>query len=158
MPVTIAADKFEQKALDDIREYGHHVMLVGDSDEVPAFAYSIGLFETYVHPEIIILGLRSDLAQLLLNNMAHDIKNGKTYDAGEFHEDVLDNFVCYFGEVPQDKYKDHVGWATWFYEGCNFPLIQCVYPTVEGKFPWDKDFPAEARFYCQMLIEPPKEH
>lgn len=79
MPVTIAEDKFEQKALDDIREYGHHVMLVGDSDEVPAFAYSIGLFETYVHPEIIILGLRSDLAHLLLNNMAHDIKNGKTF-------------------------------------------------------------------------------
>jgi hypothetical protein len=110
-----------------------------------------------LHPEIII-GLKRELAHVLLNNMAYDIKNGKNYTVGEFHEGVLDDFLCYFGEVPKSEYKETVGWAIWFYEGVDFPLIQCVYPTVGGKFAWEKDFPEDARFFCKMLIEPPKEH
>ena len=153
-----STDEAEKKAISNVKKYGLHIIQVFGAENYPQFSYTIGLYENYLHPEIIIIGLRHELAQVLLNNMAHDIKNGKTYHVGEFHEGVLDNFLCYFGEVPKNQYKDHVGWATWFYEGCHFPLIQCVYPTVEGKFPWDKGFPEEARFYCQMLIEPPKEH
>ncbi len=158
MVVKQAEDKFEQKALDDIREYGLHIIGVAEDDQGPGFVYSLGLFENYVHPEIIIIGLKQDLAQRLLNNMAYDIKHGKTFESGEFHEDVLDDFLCYFGQVPRSKYKDYVGWSRWYYEGDDFPLVQCVYPTVAGKFPWQKDFPEDARWHCQMLTDPPKEH
>ena len=151
-------DEAEKKAVSNVKKYGLHIIQVLEDENYPQFSYTIGLYENYLHPEIIIIGLRRELAQVLLNNMAHDIKNGKTFEAGEFHEGVLDNFLCYFGEVPKNQYKDHVGWATWFYEGSNFPLVQCIYPTVEGKFPWNKDFPEEARFYCRLLVESPKEH
>jgi hypothetical protein len=90
--------------------------------------------------------------------MAFEIKNGKNYTAGEFHEDVLDDFLCYFGEVSKTKYKEYVGWTIWFYEGYDFPLIQCVYPTIEGIFPWEKSLPDDAKFFMKMLIEPPSEH
>lgn len=90
--------------------------------------------------------------------MTRDIKNGTTFTEGEYHEGVLDKFVCYFGEVPKKRFQNHVGWAIWFYEGKSFPLLQRVYSTVAGKFPWDKDFPEEVRFHCKLLIEPPKEH
>lgn len=158
MIIKKAADRFEQKALDDIRDHGLHIIGVAEDDEAPGFAYSIGLFENYAHPEIIIIGLKQDLAQLLLNNMAFDIKEGKTFAAGEFHEGVLDDFLCYFGEVPKKHFGEFVGWARWYYEGDNFRLIQCVYPTIKGKFPWEKDFPEDARWYRQMLTDPPKEH
>ncbi len=151
----VAEDAAEKKALDDIREFGHHVMLVGAGEDIPEFAYSIGLFETYGHPEVIILGLKFELAHVLINNIAYDIKNGKRWVSNEFHEGVLDDFLCYFGYVPQEKYPDYVGWARWFYEGDDFPLLQCVYPTVLGKFPWDNDFPDDARYFCQILIDPP---
>ncbi|HLA94529.1 MAG TPA: DUF4262 domain-containing protein, partial [Pyrinomonadaceae bacterium] len=119
---------------------------------------SVGLFENYAHPEIIIIGLKPELAHLLLNNMAFDIKEGKTFASGEFHEGVLDDFLCYFGDVPKSKYREFVGWATWFYQGDEFPLLQCVYPTVSGKFPWAPDFPEDARWFCQLLTQAPKEH
>ena len=90
--------------------------------------------------------------------MAYDIKNGKNFTVGEFHEGVIDDFLCYFGEVPKSEYKEFVGWAIWFYDGYDFPLVQCVYPTVGGKFVWDKDFPEDARFSCKILVELPKEH
>ncbi len=158
MTVKIAKDQGEQKAIDDIREYGLHIISVAEDEAGPGFAYSIGLFENYAHPEVIIIGLRQSLAHTLLNNMASDIKAGKTFTAGDFHEGVLDDFLCYFGEVPRKHFHDYVGWARWFYEGDNFPLLQCVYPTVAGKFPWEKDFPEDARWFCQMLTDPPKEH
>ena len=158
MVVKIAKDKGEQKALDDIREYGLHVISVFEDERGPAFAYSIGLFENYAHPEIIIIGLKQPLAHTLLNNMAFDIKEGKTFSTGEFHEDVLEDFLCYFGDVPKSHYPDYAGWASWFYEGDNFPLLQCVYPTVQGIFPWEKNFPEDTRWLCPMLTEPPKEH
>lgn len=151
-------DEAERKAVANVKKYGLHIIQVFADENNPQFSYSIGLYENYLHPEIIIIGLRHELAIVLLNNMAHDIKNGKTFTAGEYHEGVLDNFLCYFDEVPKSQYKDNVGWATWFYEGTDFPLIQCVYPTVKGKFPWDKDFPEDARFFCKMLIDSPKEH
>ena len=154
----VASDESEQKALDDIREFGHHLIAVGEKDEGPGFVYSIGLFENYAHPEIIIIGLRQKFAHILINNIAFDIKEGKTFTSGEFHEGVLDDFLCYFGEVAADQYREYVGWARWFYGGDGFPLVQCVYPTTNGVFPWESEFPEDLRWSCQMLASPPKEH
>jgi hypothetical protein len=153
-----ARNEAERKAISDIKNYGLHIIYVFEDEEFPGFAYTIGLYENYLHPEIIIIGLKAELSKVLLNNMAYEIKHGKNYTAGMFHEGVLDNYLCYFGEVPKTGYREHVGWAMWFYEGTDFPLIQCVYPAVSGKFPWEKDFPEDARFFFQMLIESPKEH
>jgi hypothetical protein len=153
-----AKDDAERKALSDVKTHGLHIVHVMEDTGNPAFSYTVGLFENYLHPEIIIIGLKHELSHVLLNNMAYDIKNGKNYTSKEFHEGVLDDFLCYFGEVPTSDYQNYVGWANWFYEGYDFPLVQCVYPTVKGKFPWDVDFPEDARFFCKMLIKSPKEH
>ena len=37
----------------DIEKYGCHIVLVEADDYLPSFAYSIGLFQTYHHPEVI---------------------------------------------------------------------------------------------------------
>ena len=154
----VAKDESEQKVLDDIREFGQHVLAVAEDDEGPGFIYSIGLFENYAHPEIIIIGLRQELAHLLINNIAFDIKEGKTFSPGEFHEGVLDDFLCYFAAVHPEHYRDFVGWARWYYGGDDFPLVQCIYPTTNGVFPWEKDFPENSKWSCQMLASPPREH
>jgi hypothetical protein len=153
-----ANDESERKTVADVENYGLHIVYVFEDEENPGFGYTVGLYENYLHPEIIIVGLEQEVAHVLLNNLAFDIKNGKNFTAGAFHEDVIENFLCYFGEVPKSEYKEHVGWAIWFYEGYDFPLVQCVYPTVDGKFPWHKNFPEEARFFCPLLIKPPPEH
>lgn len=153
-----AKDEAERKTLSDIKNHGLHIVHVFEDEENPRFSYTIGLHENYLHPEIIIIGLKHELSHILLNNMAYDIKNGKNFTVGEFHEGVIDDFLCYFGEVPKSEYKELVGWAIWFYDGYDFPLVQCVYPTVGGKFVWDKDFPEDVRFSCKILVEPLKEH
>ena len=47
----------DKRVLADIREYGWHVVKVFSRHGGPDFAYSIGIFETFVHPEILIVGL-----------------------------------------------------------------------------------------------------
>ncbi len=40
-----------------------------------------------------------------------------------------------------------------YYGDDNFPLIQCVYPTVKGIFPWEKDWPENIKDLQAILGE-----
>jgi hypothetical protein len=33
------------------------------------------------------------------------------------------------------SYREHVGYARWFYRGDEFPLLQLVWPDKAGRFP-----------------------
>ena len=78
----VAKDEAERKALANIKKHGLHIMHVFGDEKNSPFSYSVGLFENYLHPEIIIIGLKYELAQVLLNNMAFEIKNGKNFTVG----------------------------------------------------------------------------
>jgi hypothetical protein len=149
-------DKAEQKIFDDVKKYGVHIMQVFGDDECPEFSYTIGLYKSYKHPEVIIIGLKNELSKILLNNMNDDIKNGKKYLPGQFYNGILDDFPCYFGTASPANEDFPTGFASWYYRGVDFPLLQCVAPTVKGIFPWEDNFPENARFYFPLLVEPPK--
>jgi hypothetical protein len=58
----------EKKAIEDIRAYGIHWLDVFDGDhEGRGFCYSVGLWHTHNHPEVLIFGLRSSLSGNILN-------------------------------------------------------------------------------------------
>lgn len=150
-------DKAEQKIVDDVKKYGVHIMQVFGDEEFPEFSYTIGLFESYKHAEVIIIGLKNELSKVLLNNINFDIKNGKEYLPGQFYDGILDNFLCYFGTVSPTNPDFPTGFASWYYKDKDFPLLQCVYPTTKGIFPWEENFPEETRFECRLLVDPPKD-
>ena len=140
-----ASDQSEQKVLDDIAQHGYHVVHVLQDDEGPGFSYSVGLYATYKHPEIIFIGLKPDLAHLLISNMAYDIQHGKPYESSKMYPDILDDFECMILEVSKENYQFYVGFDIWYYEGTDFPLLQCIYPTVDGIFPWEDAWPEEIK-------------
>src|SRR3954451_20971966 len=53
----VSEEDREGKLLSDVEEFGWHVVLIPEDDEGPAFAYNVGLFGTFEHPEIVVLGL-----------------------------------------------------------------------------------------------------
>jgi hypothetical protein len=59
-------NSIKEKLLNDIEKYGLQVMHVFGDELGPGFSYSIGLFESYNHPEVIIIGLRQDLMHQLI--------------------------------------------------------------------------------------------
>jgi len=45
-----------------------------------------------------------------------------------------------------------MGYAVWFYGGDDFSALQCVYPDLEGHFPWDGGFDANWRNRQPLLF------
>ena len=144
----------DEKLLKDIDSHGWHVLKIMEDDNGPGFCYSVGLFKTFNHPEIIIIGLKLDLAHLLINNIGEDIRSGKTFSSGKFYKDILDSYECLMLEADKKFYKDYLGYAKWFYENENFPVLQCIYPTIKGVFPWDKSWPDNIKNLQPLLGQP----
>nr|WP_315138904.1 DUF4262 domain-containing protein [uncultured Capnocytophaga sp.] len=45
----------------DIEKYGFGVIMVPQTDYLPSFAYTVGLWKSYKHPELITLGMPIDI-------------------------------------------------------------------------------------------------
>ena len=56
---------FDKKVLPTLEEWGWYVISVGAQ---PPFSYSIGLFEHFQHPEIILFGLNSKRRHGIVND------------------------------------------------------------------------------------------
>ena len=145
MPRTTATDSGEQKLLDDVAKFGWHCMKVfGDNDHEP-FTYTIGFFESYGYPELLIYGLPGEVAHSVLTIAAKAAASGKPLNLGEPTEELLEGYACVFVPVPRAEYAEHVGFARWYYEGDDFPVQQIVWPSKDGLFPWHPKAPPAFR-------------
>ncbi len=54
----------------DIEKFGLSVIIIEATDYLPSFAYSIGLWQKFKHPEIICFGLRNQTLLWIINNAA----------------------------------------------------------------------------------------
>lgn len=131
----------DQKLLSDIASTGWHIIHITEDETGPGWSFTVGLYHTFKHPEIVITGYNQELTQVLLNNFGYDIKDGKTFVHGEDYNDILDDVKCRMLEVKKEHYHEHFGYAKWFYKSEDFPVLQCVCPTVQGVFPWDEGAP-----------------
>lgn len=134
-------DDGDKKAISDIEKYGLHVIHVLEDDKGPGFSYSIGLYKNYNHPEIIIIGLKQELTHSIINDIGVDIKDNKKYLPSNYYEGLIEGFECYFVEVDKANYYEYMGYANWYYKGHNYPVLQCIYPTTKGIYPWQNEWP-----------------
>jgi hypothetical protein len=59
-------NKAARKMLRDIQQYGWHVLKVMEDDKGPAFAFTIGLFHCFKHPEVLMIGLDLDFMHRII--------------------------------------------------------------------------------------------
>jgi hypothetical protein len=131
----------DAKVLNDIKRMGWHTLGVSPSqgEDGPDWAFSIGLYHTFGHPEVIVLGLPVKTCMELVNVIGKHVKEGTRYEAGHDYADILTGpFSCAFKCVQRNHYRDHVGYALWFYETDGFPLLQCFWPDKQFRFPWNE--------------------
>lgn len=138
--------------LDTIKKYGHFIALLEPDASVPGFAYTVGLYKKYKHPEIICFGLDNELMMNLLNQAGDMIKGGFSFEAGKFYKEFLDGYEVQFLEVDKDYYSDYAGYAAWYNDNKqDFPMLQLVWPDSNHKFPWEEDFNQNLKFRQPML-------
>lgn len=144
-------DASDKRIHANIATYGWHVMKVG-TDEAPAgFAYTIGLYRSHTHPELIMLGLPLDTMHAILNVAGDLIKAGRRFRVGEETDALLDRHKCTFRYVPPRRYDDFLGGARWYYKGASFPVLQVIWPDRRGRYPWS-DTASEAFRTSQPVL------
>jgi hypothetical protein len=82
--------KGDKKQLSDIETYGWHVRKVLKDETGPGFTYTVGLYYTFKHPEIIIVGLNPDPAHDLLSGMVEEIRKEKPFSSDRFYSDIIE--------------------------------------------------------------------
>jgi hypothetical protein len=134
------ADEYDRKLLADVEQHGWHVMGVEEDDEGPAFAYSIGLYRSFRHPEVIVLGLPVQVMHRLINAVGEEVRSGERFEHLDESDEVLDGYNVAFRTVEWRHYGDYFGYARWFYRGDGFPALQCVWPDSQHRYPWHAEF------------------
>lgn len=136
---TEGQDAGEQKVLDDIAGYGWHCVNILAERDLPPYAFTIGLFHSYGHPELIVFGLPGKVAHAILHIAAEAARDGKPLNLEEPTGELVEGYPAVFVPVPKSAYFENVGFARWFYEGDGFSLYQIVWPSRTGLFPWHPD-------------------
>jgi hypothetical protein len=47
----------------------------------------------------------------------------------------VDGYV-FFRAMEKKHYREYLGFARWFYDGDEFPVLQCVWPDKGHRYPW----------------------
>ena len=148
---TVAEDAGEQRVLDDIAKHGWHcVHILAEGDQGP-YSFTVGLFQTYRQPELLIYGLKPEVAHKIFWNAVEALPRGKSLDLNKPTAELLEGYSCCFVEVPASNYYEYVGFARWYYCGNGFPLYQIVWPSRDGFFPWHPKASQEFK-QCQPVL------
>jgi hypothetical protein len=134
------ADDHDRKLLADVERHGWHVLGVEEDEEGPAFAYSIGLYRSFKHPEILVVGLPIEVMHRIINAVGEVARSGERFEHLDESEDVLDGHNVAFHIVERTYYPDYFGYARWLYRGDDFPALQCVWPDSQHRNPWHPEF------------------
>lgn len=135
-----------------IEQYGWAVMLVEKTNYLPSFAYTIGLWRNYKHPELISFGLSIATLHDIINVAAEMVAKGQTLVAQKQYNDFFENGFSQFIKVDEQNIGDYLGYAIDFYQTKKIPVLQLVWTDRNNKFPWETDY-EQTFIYRQPLLD-----
>lgn len=147
-------DEADQRLLANINQFGWHVMGIDEDDDYPGFAFSIGFYYQYQHPEILLMGLPNQLAHTILASIQEMLEAGGRIEPWSAVDEVA-NFALTAVPVHFDHYRAHLGYAMWFYQSLDapFPALQLVWPDKAGVFPWQEGYDRQYFQLQRVLCE-----
>jgi len=132
-------DPAEKAVLADIDTYGWHGLWIREDEAGPQFTYSIGFYHTLGAPEVIVVGIRHELAHSMLWEAYRRVRRGETLAPGRFYDSFLEGHAVTFVEVTGDARREYFGFAQWYYKS-DFPALQLVWPSAsDGQWPWESE-------------------
>jgi Domain of unknown function (DUF4262)/Domain of unknown function (DUF4265) len=131
-----------------VEDFGWSVVKIKAELSLPGFAYTIGLYKSFNHPEVIVTALPSDTAHTLLNIIAEKVRSGFCFELGARYEDILHNYPVMFCKMGIQHYNEYCGLGNWYYSHKSYPVFQCLWPDKSFRFPGEAEF----AFERQQLI------
>lgn len=142
----------EAKLIDDVEAYGCHILQIREENGHPGWSFTVGLYDTLGCPELIVIGLKPELAQSVLNECANRLQSGTRFEDGNRANELLANVECEFKKIESKWIRQTMGYAVWFYGDDDFPVLQCVYPDLENHFAWENGFNSKFRNRQPLLF------
>jgi hypothetical protein len=147
-------DASDLRVIADVAQVGFHVVCGASSGGAPAFAFSIGLFRTFDHPEVALFGLASDVLDAAVRRIAERVRAGDRLDDGDVVDGIVPGRAVAFRRIVPRHYPPFLGYAVWYHGGARFPALQAMWADPAGHFPWERWFPRELRELQPVLFEP----
>lgn len=136
----IPLGRTDMYTLDELRadiESQSWVVLKIEGDRDIDFAYSVGLYKSFGHPELVVFGLPDETMQELINDVGERIEAGAVFTDGDRSGDFLEGYDVAFRAVPAGQLQPRFSWLRDYYERDDVPVMQIVYPDKRRKWPWD---------------------
>lgn len=140
------------KARADIKEFGWHVVAV-QNDERPGVLYTVGLWESYRHPEILVFAPSQDPMTIAknLSVLASRVAKGESVKHGDVLEGAFGKFPGAIRNVHPKWHPGFLGTAGGVYGHFDFPAVQLFWPDSTGLFPWQSGFNSDISVYQPLL-------
>ena len=108
-----------------------------------SYAYTIGLIENGGVAELLVTGMPHELAEHILNGLAEFMLANAGLPPSEWDVAVSDDISQALKPVwvtrPSNDVPMHMAVA--YYKTRLIPAVQYVWPTLQGQYPWDEQWP-----------------
>lgn len=119
----------------------------------PSWAYSIGLYQTYGLPEVVVIGRDPDLMARMLSDLHEKIKAGLRYGDGDRAEDMPIGNISVLRLIDKKHYQEYLPWALSFYGNSDFPVVQSVWTDSNNILPWQPGHDTSLRKFQPLLFK-----
>jgi len=147
-----AGDAAVERARADVEKFGWHFLLISGEGS-PGFLYTIGLWETYKHPEIILFAPEEDPRGMAgrLTAIVKQVEAGTVFEDGKEYPEMFGKYSGAVRRVHPQWYIPFLGTAAAVYMSFDFPAVQVFWPDADGRFPWKSGFNPEL-FSLQPIL------
>lgn len=129
----------DRRVARDVKRYGCHVVSVFDPrGRLPHFSYSIGIQDSSGAPDVIVIGLRPELGGFVVNEYNRQIRKGRRFKRGRRYPGFLRGFSVYFEPARKERYRRYVYGCARYYDGRDYSIVQLIFPSTKGVWPWNK--------------------
>lgn len=120
-----------------VRKYGCHVVTVFDPEEkLPTFSYSVGIQSTTGVPEAIVIGLSAEMGHYMINEYNRQVRSGVRFTRGVPYSEFLEGFNIYVEPAKPHLLAEYTLGCSRYYKGEPYSVVQLIYPTTSGVWPW----------------------
>ncbi len=148
----------------NVAKYGFHATAVFGGHDGPSWVYTVGLLETWSHPELIVFGLPPKVGYAGINAVVEDVAAGLTHTVGRGHPFELGGIRSCLIPVLAEYWRypcDYLIGCPHYYgaKGSKVRLdaVQLVWSDENGRLPWDRGF--QQRFAAdQPLLDQPGQY
>jgi hypothetical protein len=108
------------------------------------FAYTVGLWTTQNHPELVLVGAWAH-SHATLAAAVHLIEAGAGFRPGDYSSEVLEEYPVRFGAVSNEQAVGLLTYADWANQRQPFKALQLIVPDAAGRWPDEVGYDSHAQ-------------